>query len=60
MSRVALEFRSGSYFVSVDRETGGTREEAMTWSTEDWAHSWLKNYAPWVWENGGMLVEVES
>jgi hypothetical protein len=30
MARYALEFRSGSYFVTVDRETGGTRSEA-TW-----------------------------
>ncbi|HEY6117455.1 MAG TPA: hypothetical protein VI172_15995 [Candidatus Dormibacteraeota bacterium] len=58
-TRYALEFRSGSYFVNVDRSTGGALHEAATFITEDNATWWFNKFAPWVWQNGGMLVSVE-
>lgn len=57
-TRYAFEFRSGSYFVSVDRPTGGTRDEALTFNSRDHADWWFNKFAPWVWVNGGMIVEV--
>src|ERR1051325_1971002 len=47
-TRYALEFRSGSYFVNVDRSTGGALHEAATFITEDNATWWFNKFAPWV------------
>ena len=58
MARTALEFRSGTYFVNVDRPNGGTAHEALTWITPELARWWLDKFAPWVWANGGMLVDA--
>jgi hypothetical protein len=58
--RYALEFRSGSYFVNVDRPNGGTKEEALTFNTESWAKQWFDKFVPWVWANGGMIVPLAT
>lgn len=59
-TRFALQFRSGSYFIDVDHPTGGKREDALTFITEDLATWWFNKFAPWAWENGGLLVPVEA
>jgi hypothetical protein len=58
--RFALEFRSGNFFINVDRPTGGPKEEALTFNSEKHARWWFDKFAPWVWQNGGMIVPMKE
>lgn len=60
MARIALEFRSGTYFVNVDRLNGGAAQEALTWANRDHASWWLNKFAPWVWQNGTLVDAPEG
>lgn len=59
-TRFALKFRSGSFFIDVDHPTGGERQDALTFINEAHARWWFGKFAPWVWQNGGMLVPMEA
>lgn len=51
IKRFALEFGSGAFFVNVDRDTDGSKDEALTFNSERHARWWFDKFAPWVWAN---------
>jgi hypothetical protein len=57
--RYAIEFRSGTYFVNVDRPNGGTRDEALRFENRGAAEAYMRlSWLTWIAANGGMVVDL--
>jgi hypothetical protein len=52
-----IEFRSGSFFRSLEDDHGVSREEARRFESHAEATDFANRH-PWIWFNGGMIVEV--
>lgn len=54
-----IEFRNGSYFQDSTATNGGAKETAQRFNSKDSAERFMEAN-PWIYANGGMVVEVQS
>ncbi len=52
--------RNGSFFVDINRETGGTLDEALRFNSERLATTWVNYFAPLLWLHGYTVCTVSS
>lgn len=54
-----IEFRNGSYFQDISATNGGAKETAQRFNSRESTERFMDVH-PWIYANGGMVVEVQS